>query len=252
MLSAHKDYFFSLLSNNSFKGPYAPISKVNRFYPSAAKLCAVWACLQGSVSHPPFQQGAMFMQFQVTIMQPFALKSLIPVSSAPLMHPYANGQFCIEIPEQTDFGKKHSHAAFPSKLKKGNPLEASIYLQVCFKAAEMESKAAREMVERMDSSHHPEQRPNEAWWKARWSDGRGWTDSPLKGKPWNEGTKARGKEKENGSEIAPGGEGEEEPWLGSAAACVWQEFGLKHGITSPCPHTLADSQHVVTQKSPTT
>lgn len=43
-----------------------------------------------SLLFPP-QQGAMFMQFQVTTMQPFVLKLLIPVNSAPLMHPYANG-----------------------------------------------------------------------------------------------------------------------------------------------------------------
>lgn len=44
-------------------------------------------------------------------------------------------------------------------------------------------------------------------------------DSPLKGKPQNKVTKARGKEKENEPEIAPGWEGEKELSLGSAV-CV--------------------------------
>lgn len=78
------------------------------------------------------------MQFQVTIMQLFVLKLLIqgsPGKFCPLMHPYANS---FALKSQSDFfffffWKEafpcYLPHKFPAKLKKGSPLEASIYLQ---------------------------------------------------------------------------------------------------------------------------
>lgn len=163
---------------------------------------------------PPLQQRAFFMQFQVTIMQLFVLKLLIqgsPGKFCPLMHPYANSfalksqsdfffffflegsismlpssQVSCKAEEGKSFGGKHLFAACNQHSR--------CWLFVRFKGAEMESKAAGEMVRRMVWSQHPEQKAKRSMMesKVRWRKRLNGFTSQRK---TSEQTEARGKEK---------------------------------------------------------